>query len=418
MSTVSSLLSSSEISSLIQQASAANQLPAATLQTQETPIKSQISALGKVQSALSGLQSALSGLSNIATLSQRTVSTSSASVLQASATNSAPVGTYLLSDIHLAQAETLISSGSSSASGNLGAGTISIKVGSNSAVTVNITSGASSLSGIAAAIDEADTGVTAPVLFNGSTYRLVLTGDGTGSANAFTVTGTGGLSGLSYHAGASALSESQGAANAGFSWNGISITSGSNKISGVIPGITLTLAGSGSATVSVNQNTANLEGAAQNVVQALNQTLGAINEETAFSTSSGAGPLLGDIGVSELQQSLLNTLTDQIGVGSAAGSSSFNTLSSIGFQITSGGTITLNDSAFEAAAQTNYTAVASLLGSLGVASNPNVSVNGVAAAPVGTYDSPAHDSLTITGKFSMLIRGGRDASQVGNRLSQ
>ncbi|HVH80721.1 MAG TPA: flagellar cap protein FliD N-terminal domain-containing protein [Stellaceae bacterium] len=72
---VQSLLSSSEIQSLIQQANAANQLPAATLQTQETPLKAQISALGKVQSALSGLQSALSQLSNIGSLTQRTVTT-------------------------------------------------------------------------------------------------------------------------------------------------------------------------------------------------------------------------------------------------------------------------------------------------------------------------------------------------------
>jgi hypothetical protein len=73
------------------------------------------------------------------------------------------------------------------------------------------------------------------VLFDGSNYHLVLTGDGTGTANAFTVSGTGGLAGLSYHAGASGLSLSQSATNAGFSWNNISITSGSNTISGVIP---------------------------------------------------------------------------------------------------------------------------------------------------------------------------------------
>src|SRR5580700_630196 len=96
-SQVQSLLSSSDIQSLIQQASAANQLPAATLQTQETPLKAQISALGKVQSALSGLQSALGALANVQSLTQRTVSTSSSSIVQANATNTAAVGTYSLS---------------------------------------------------------------------------------------------------------------------------------------------------------------------------------------------------------------------------------------------------------------------------------------------------------------------------------
>jgi flagellar hook-associated protein 2 len=418
-SQVQSLLSSSDIQSLIQQASAANQLPAAALQTQETPLKAQISALGKVQSALSGLQSALGALANVQGLTQRTVSTSSATIVQANATNTAAVGTYSLSGVHLAHAETLTSSGSSSSGGGLGSGTISIKVGSNSTVTVNITSGSSSLSNIAAAIDQANAGVNATVVFDGSTYRLVLTGDATGTAHAFTVSGTGSLSGLSYHAGASALSESQGATNAGFSLNGIAISSGSNTINGVIPGVTLTLAGSGSATVSVTQSTAALDNAAQNVVQALNTTLSTINQETAFSPSSGAGPLLGDVGVEELRQNLLNSLTAQIGVGSAAGPSSFNSLSSVGFQIASGGNITFNGSTFQAAAATNYAAVASLLGTVGVASNSNVSVNNVGATPAGSYavDVTSNANGTVVGTINGLAASGTGGVLVVNGSS-
>ena len=415
-SQVQSLLSSSDIQSLIQQASAANQLPAATLQTQEAPMKAQISALGKVQSALSGLQSALGALANVQTLSQRTVSASPNGVVQATATNTAPVGNYSLSNIQLAQSETLISSGSASASGSLGAGSIAIKVGTNSTVTVNITSGSSSLSAIAAAIDQANAGVNATVLFDGSTYRLVLTGNGTGTANAFTVSGTGGLAGLSYHTGALDLAESQGAANAGFSWNGISVTSGSNTISGVLPGLTLTLEGSGSSTVSVSQSTNNLDSAAQGVVQALNQTLSTINQETAFTAASGGGPLLGDIGVEELQQSLLNSLTSQIGVGNAASGSSFTSLSSVGFQITSGGTVALNNSIFQAAAQTNYAAVASLLGAVGVASNPNVAVNQIASTPPGTYavDVTSNTNGTVAGTINGLAASGTGGILVVN----
>jgi flagellar hook-associated protein 2 len=417
MTTVSSLLSSSQIQTLIEQASASYQAPATSLDSQETPIKSQISALGKVQSALSDLQSALSNLSNVETLTQRTASSSASGIVQATATNNAAVGTYALTNIKLAHAETLASSGSSSSSGSLGSGSISIKVGNNTAVTVNITSGASSLSGIASAIDQADTGVTASVLFDGSQYHLVLTSDSTGTANAFTVSGTGGLAGLSYHVGASALSVSQAATNAGFSWNNISISSGSNTISGVIPGLTLTLAGSGSATVSVSQSTTALDDAAQSVVQALNETLTTINQESSFTAASGstsgsgsAGPLLGNISVEELRQSLLNSVTANIGVGSAGGSSSYNSLSSVGFEITSGGTVTLNTSTFQTAAQTNYAAVASLLGTVGVASNPNVSVSGIASAPAGTYAVDVFSSAggTVSGTVNGLAASGTD----------
>jgi flagellar hook-associated protein 2 len=415
-SQVQSLLSSSEIQSLIQQASAANQLPAATLQNQEKPIESQISALGKVQSALSNLQSALGQLSNISTLSQRTVSSSASGVVTATGTNAAPLGNYALTNVKLAEAESLISSGSASASGSLGSGSIAIKVGSNSAVTVNIASGSSSLSAIATAIDQADTGVTANVVFNGSTYYLELTGDSTGAANAFTVSGTGGLAGLSYHAGASGLNLGQKAGNASFSLNDISVTSGSNKITGVIPGLTLTVAGSGSATVSVSQDTSALDSAAQGVVQALNQTLTTISQETAYTAASGGGPLLGDVGVSELQQTLLNSLTAQIGVGGAAGSTSFNSLSSVGFSITSGGTISLDNTTFQSAAQTNYAAVASLLGAVGVASNPNVAVNSVGAAPAGTYAVvvTSNNNGAVTGTINGLAASGTGGVLVVN----
>lgn len=413
-SQVTSLLSSSEIQSLIQQASADNQLPAATLQSQEKPIESQISALGQVKSSLSGLQSALSQLSNVSELSQRTASSSASGVVTATATNATPLGSYALTGVHLAQAESLVSSGSASASGSLGAGAITIKVGSNTAVAVNIASGASSLSAIATAIDQADTGVNASVLFDGSTYHLVLTGEGTGATNAFTVSGTGGLVGLSYHTGASGLTLSEKAANASFALNGISITSGSNTITGVIPGLTLALAGSGSATVSVSQNVEALDSAAQGVVRALNQTLTTINKDTAFTASSGGGPLLGNVGIEELQQTILDSLTAQIGVGSAAGGTSFNSLSSVGFQTTSGGTVTLDNSTFQSAAQSNYAAVASLLGAVGVASNPNVSVDSVASAPAGTYtvDVVSNNNGAVSGTVNGLAASGTGGNLV------
>jgi flagellar hook-associated protein 2 len=414
---VSSLLSSSDIQSLISQASTAYQQPATTLEDQEKPIQSQISALGAVQSTLSDLQSALSQLSGVETLTQRTVSSSASGIVAATATNAAPLGTYSLTNVQLAHAETLISSGSTSASGSLGSGSISIKVGDHSAVTVNIASGSSSLSGVAAAINQADTGVNASVVFDGANYHLVLTSNASGTANAFSVSGTGGLTKLSYSSGASgasgsSLRETQDATNAGFTYNGISVTSGSNTISGVISGLTLTLAGSGSATISVSQSTTALDSAAQSVVQALNETLTAINKETAYTAASGGGPLLGDVSIEELQQSLLNAFSAQIGVGSTAGGSSFNSLSSVGIQITSGGTVTLDANTFQAAAEQNYDAVASLLGAVGVAGNSNVSVNAIGETQPGTYavNVTSNNNGVVSGTINGLAASGADGA--------
>src|SRR5262249_32696626 len=115
MTGISSALSSSQIQSLIQQASTALQTPATTLQAQEKPIQAQVSALGNVQNALSSLQSALASIADLSSVSQRSVSASPSGAVQASVTNNAAIGTYSLSSIHLAQNEQLASSGFSAA---------------------------------------------------------------------------------------------------------------------------------------------------------------------------------------------------------------------------------------------------------------------------------------------------------------
>lgn len=409
MAAVSGVLSSDQITSLIQQASASFQAPVNALQAQEKPIEAQISDLGKVQGALSSLQSALAGLADVQTLPQRSVSTSPSGTVSATATNDAVSGTYNLSNIRLAQAESLISSSLASTSASLGPGTIVIQVGSRAPITVNIASGQDNLSGIAKAIDQANAGVQATVVYDGSSYHLALTSNGTGTAGAFTVSGSDGLAGFSYHSGASGLSEIQAPKNASFSLNGLAVTSGSNSVKGVIPGVTLTLAASGSATVTVSQTVDALDKAANSLVSALNGVLNTINQYSSYNPTSGAGPLLGDVGLQLVRSDLLDAITSPAAKG-AAQDTPYSSLSAIGFNITSGGTVTLDDATFQSAAQSNYAAVASLLGSAAVAANPNVTVQGTGSAQAGSY------AIDVTANSGGLVSGsvnGQAASGTG-----
>jgi flagellar hook-associated protein 2 len=411
MTTVSGVLSSSQITSLIQQASAAYQAPANALQAQEKPIEAQVSALDKVQSALSSLQSAIASLANVQNLAQRTVTTSPSGVVTATVTNATAPGSYSLSNIRLAQAESLYSSGYASTSASLGSGSITIRVGSGSATTIAIASGQSSLADIANAIDAANAGVQATVLYDGTSYHLALSSEAAGTANAFTVTGAGALAGLSYHAGASGLTETQAAANASFSLNGIAVTSGSNTINGVVPGLTLTLTASGSASVQVSNSATALESGASSLASALNQVLATINQYASYSPSSGAGPLFGNIGLQVLRNGILDAIN---GPGTPGASPSpYSSLAAAGFSLTSSGTVNFDDSAFQTAAESNYTAVAALLGEAATATNPNVTVSGLGAAQPGTYavDVTANSGGTITGTVN-----GQAASGSGGLL--
>jgi flagellar hook-associated protein 2 len=413
MSGVTSLLSSSQISSLIQEASTAYQAPATALQSQEQPIQTQISALGNVQSSLSSLQSALGGLSDVQSLPQNSVITSPSGTVSATVTNDAAPGTYNLSNIQLAQAQSLISSGFASASSSLGAGAIAIQTGSAAAVTINIASGQDTLTGIAKAIDQANAGVQATVVYDGSSYYLSLTGQNTGTAGAFSVTGSGGLAGFSYSPNTpSGLTQLQAAADASFSLDGIAITNGSNTVTGVVPGLTLTLAASGSATVTVTQDVSALDQAANGLVSALNNVLQTINRYSSYSPSSGAGPLLGDVGLQVLRSNLLNAISSP-GNG-AAPDTPYSSLSAVGFTINSDGTVTLNDQTFKAAAQANYSAVAGLLGGSAVADNANVVVQEIGSAQPGTYpiQVTANAAGSITGTVNGQAASGTDGALV------
>jgi flagellar hook-associated protein 2 len=409
---VGGILSASDITSLVQQASANFQAPANTLLAQEKPLQTQISALGKVQGTLSSLQSAFAGLADVQSLAQRSVTASPTGAVKATAANDANPGTYNLSNIHLAQSESLISSGFASASAALGTGSVVIQIGNNSPITVNVGSAQDTLAGVASAINQANAGITATVLYDGSAYHLALTSDATGTANAFTVTGSGGLSGLSYAPGASGLTQVQAPADATFSLNGLSVTSGSNAVKGVVPGLTFTLAASGSATVTVEQDVTALDKAASDLVSALNNTLSTINQYASYNPTSGAGPLFGDLGVEQLRTNLLDAITGSPDGGGAL-NARYGSLSAIGFGVASDGTITFDDATFQSTAQSDYAAVAALLGGAGVASDPNVSVQGIGSAQPGKYavDITANAAGSVTGTVS-----GQEASGTGGLL--
>lgn len=413
--TVSSVLSSSQITSLIQQSEQAFQEPATLIQNQEKPIQTQISALGQVQSSLSSLQSALAQLADVPSTPPRTVSTTPNGVVSGTATSAAAPGTYSLTNIVMAHTENLISSRFSSQSSSLGSGSISIKVGSGSPVVVNIPTGQDTLAGVATAINSANIGVSAAVVFDGTGYEMTLTGNKTGSANNFTVTGTGGVANLSYHGSGSAMTETQAATNASFTLNGIGVTSGSNTINGTVPGVTMTIQASGSATVTVGTNTSGLATAAQAVVTALNSAVTTIGQYDTYNPTKGAGPLLGDVGIETLRQNLMNAISGPGGVGLPIGTP-YNSLSSIGFSVTASGTVTFDNSTFSNAVSTNYAAVAALLGSVGTATSSDVSVAGVGVAQPGSYavNITSNSGGTVVGTVNGQAASGTNGVLVVN----
>jgi len=392
---ISGLVSGINVQSLISTLSAAYQQPITLLQNQQQTYQTTLSAWGQVQSALSSLQSTVASLQNVTQLNNRTVSLSNSSAVSGTASANAPLGTYSLSNIVLAQAQSVYSQDFSSATNTaVGTGTLQIQVGSGAVTNVTIDNSNNSLNGIAAAINQSNSGVSAAVIYDGTGYRLTLTGNNTGAANAFTVNvsgATGSLAALSYSSGASGgMTQSQAAQNASVAINGLTVTSATNTVSGAIPGVSLNLLqAGGSTTLTVANDTSAFVTSVQSFVTAFNSAMGTLNQLTAYnpgsSGSSGqAGPLIGNAAIQTLRTQLLNLISGQ-GIGTQPGSA-YTSLGAVGVSLAQDGTLVLNSGQLGQALQSNYNAVAGLFGQVGTATNANVQFVGASSnTQPGTY---------------------------------
>ncbi len=126
-----------------------------------------------------------------------TVTSSDETKVAATSTGSPATGLYSLSVSQLAQSQQIASQGYSESSAIVGVGTVEIKVGTRAAKTITLEAGSNSLEYLKNAINDADAGVTAAIINDGSPsnpYRLILSANDTGSVNqvSFTTNLSGG----------------------------------------------------------------------------------------------------------------------------------------------------------------------------------------------------------------------------------
>jgi flagellar hook-associated protein 2 len=365
---VSSVFSSSEISSLVSQLETRLDAPITVEEDEVKTDDAQISALAAVQGALSSLSSSLSAITDPSTIDamQATVSNSNAT---ATAAASAVSGSYALSNIVLAKPQELLSELYTSGSAQIasGAGTLAFTFADGTTATVDIASGSASVSDIAKAINAADAGVSASVIDTGSGAYLSLQGTETGSSEAFSVTGTGSLAGLTYSADASSstLTLTETARNAKFDLNGAQVVEASNSDLGVVQGLTIDLTASGSATIKVAASPDTLSSSLSTFATDFNNALSVIGKETEYkaadsssasasaSSTSTVGPLLGDVAVEQLSQALLSVIASAAGSGVSA--------ASIGLTLGSAGSLSFSSTTFASAYAASPTAVNALV---------------------------------------------------------
>lgn len=372
------------VSSLVSQLVAATRGPQdALISSQTQAVTTRLSALGTLKGALSTFQSALGSLDTPASFNSMTATSTAQAVFTATASSAAQPGTYGITVLALAGAQQLVSNpvvgGSSTV---IGTGSLQLTLGSTS-FNVTIDSSNDTLSGIAAAINSAtgNPGITATILTGSDGAHLVLGSSLTGLANSIQVVETDGgnaLSSLTYSSGSPGnYTQSSAPSDASFKIAGVAYTSSSNTVTSALSGVTLNLLGTNSgstATLTVASDTTTVQSNIAAFVTAYNTLVGAIAPLGSFDSTTGtAGPMMGDALLSGVQGQLQQTLHGVVDTGS----STYNSLASIGITTNSDGTLSLNAATLSTALSSSFSSVSQLFsGTSGIASTLNSQIAG------------------------------------------
>lgn len=430
-----------DVNSIVSQLVAIEKQPLKLLQTKASSLQTQLSLYGTLKSQASTLGDAAAVLAQSSgwNLQKATSSNTNAVTVSLGASTTA---TSLTVDVtQLAQAQSSASAGVAAGSALGLEGTLSITMGtwSGDATALGFTPGSAAalditvdygdtISSIAQRINDSSTaGVTAIVLKDGTNERLVVRSKTTGEAQGFAITTTGsaGLSQFAINdaAGAvdstntspsSGMAMSQVAQDAKAKINGATITSTTNKLSEVVPGVTLQLltTTTSAANITIEDDTATMQKNVQALVDAYNALNTTIAGATKYdATTKTGGPLQGD----STTVGLLSTMRATI--GSSSTGSTYSRLSDVGLELQTDGSLKLNATRF-GTALTNLENLKKLF----TTDNSDSSTNGFglkirdfARALVGYEGRVTNKNTALQ---SAITRNGKEQDRVNERAAR
>ena len=356
--TFSGLSSGLDTSSLVKQLVAAERAPLDVVTGRQSDISSQKSIVSSLSSALAALGTAVRGMDQASELQPRTAASSDSHVTVAASSGAAAT----VHDVRVQQlARGQITSSrefTSAAAGVLGTGSLTIKVG-DLEKTIDYGS-TDSLADIASKINSSGAAASASVLFDGTSYRLMVASTATGTAAAPIFTDGGDSLDLS-----NSDNIKIPAKDAIAVIDGVPVTRGSNVISDAIAGLTLTLVSphavaDANAAVSVTQDTGSVRDKLKALVTAYNAVNTALHGQLDYTgTKKGTNTLFGDSTLRQLQGALGSVMSG--GYGDAlAGPAAALTVGGIGLVRAKDGSLTLDEAKLNSVLSTNPNAVTDL----------------------------------------------------------
>ena len=413
---VGGLMSGLDTESIISQMMQLERRPITLLQRQEASYQSQISGIGTLKSVLAELQTAASALKEVDIFEGFSAKSGNTEILSATASDTAIAGTYSVEVTQLAEAQSIKSSAfADSDTTEIGTGTVSIQLGTNTAVEVVIDADHSTLSGIATAINDSGAEVTAGVLYDGTNYYLTMTGKETGVTNTITIDVTVddvdsdpvetavGLSRLEV------VTVDNDPLDAQLTVNNNPVTRASNTIDDLFQGVSLTLKKAEVGTqfdVTVSRNVSRVTSKINDFVDKYNSALTALKAVQVSNPETGEiGSLQGDSTPRLLQTQLQNMLYTSVdGVASQ-----FDTLSELGVTSDEDGKLSFDSTVFADAYETNRTDVVNFF------TQTSSGKEGVALQFENFLDGYLDSTGFLTSKEDSL---GRSIDRIGDQVER
>jgi len=346
-----------DVASTVQQLVTAAEAPEQTWQTQQQQIQSAEGVVNQINSDLSTLLTNVNALQDAGgTLQSVSATSGNSNIVTATAAAGASLATHVVTVTNLASTASYYSAEAGlTSTSTLGTGSFDI---TTSAGTTTINVNNQTLSQLAQSINSATVngqslGVTASVVNDSVGSHLVIVANGSGAAGAFTIDDTNDPS----------LGMSQGSKglDALVNIDGIPITSATDTVTGAIPGVTLQLQSAAPGQQVQIQTMADTQAAAtavNNFVSSYNTVIQDLNAQLTVTQnsdgSSSANPLESDGTVTQVQEQLLNFMTQTFGTDST-----YNTLASLGISMNNDGTLTVDSTQLSTALNSDYNGVLS-----------------------------------------------------------
>ena len=263
----------------------------------------------------------------------RSVESSNDMVLSGAADASAAIGNHTVTITQLATVSSQYSDPLASPSATFTPGNLQFRIGGGDLQTITFDDTHNSLTSAAQYINTLGMGVSASVVSDAVGSRLTLVSKASGAAGDISVANA--PVGLGFHVGVTGQ-------NAKLAVDGVPVQSSTNKVTGAVAGLSLTLTGTtGESPISVTvaPDTAKATVAINSMVSAYNSVIGNINAQFTFNATTGsAGTLAGSSSLRSLQSSLLSAMSFRL-----SGASSYTTLRSLGIQMQDDGTLKIDD---------------------------------------------------------------------------